>query len=164
MPATERSTHRGLATVEIDGRRLEVSLAVEYDGVEYVGRLWFEEAAAPGTAITDRGAIPGRTPAAALALAEQLTPVELEQRYRRGVAERRQYRGLRRVTGEVLGKIRGLNRVATSMRAGLMDAQDAAREIAVAEAELHELVGRLRDVAGADDGEGTDRDHPAGPA
>ena len=42
------------------------------------------------------------------------------------------------------------------MRAGLMDTESAARELAVAEADLHELVGRIRDVAALEDDEGAE--------
>ena len=69
----------------------------------------------------------------------------------RETRETRRFHALRRVTTDVLAKIRRLNRLAIAMRAGLMDTEEAAREIAAAEADLHDLVDRLRDVAGVED-------------
>ena len=68
----------------------------------------------------------------------------------RAASQPRRYHALRRLTVDVLGKIRRLNRLAIAMRAGLMDTEEAAREIAAAEADLHDLVDRLRDVAGVE--------------
>ena len=89
----------------------------------------------------------GRCPAEreeVLALARRLTSQELILRYRRALAEKRRYLGLRRVTDEVLAKIRYLNQVALSMRAGLLDSEGAAGEIDLTERQLHDLVGKLR--------------------
>ena len=56
--------------------------------------------------------------------------------------------GLRLLTQEVLAQIRYLNKVATSMRAGLLDVDEAATEIANTEQRLHDMVGQLRVYAG----------------
>lgn len=85
-----------------------------------------------------------------VALAQRLTPSELTLRYRRAVAERRRYHELRRVTEDVLSKIRYLNQVAISMRVGLLDEEGAAQELEVTEKQLHDLVERLRFAAGVE--------------
>jgi hypothetical protein len=54
------------------------------------------------------------------------------------------------VTEEVLAKIRYLNQVALSMRAGLLDMEGAAQEIDLTEKQLHDLIGKLREVAGVE--------------
>ncbi len=53
-----------------------------------------------------------------------------------------------KLTVEVLDNIRHLNALATSMRAGLVDMEEAAAEIDLTEDRLHELIDRLRPVAG----------------
>ena len=58
---------------------------------------------------------------------------------------------LRATTGELLRNVRYLNQVAVSMRAGLIDMEGAAQEIDFTEHELHEIITRLRDVAGVED-------------
>ena len=55
------------------------------------------------------------------------------------------------MTDEVLVKIRYLNQVAISMRAGLLDVEGAAGEIDLTEKQLHELIDRLAAYAGIED-------------
>jgi len=140
-----------LTELEVAGGRVRVALVLAHDGVEYVGRLRFAGDTVPGGEVRDHGAVPGRTVDEALALAGGLTTAELWARYERAVAERRRFHPLRRATAELLGKIRRLNRVATSMRVGLMRPEEGAREIAATEHELHELVSRLHEAAGVED-------------
>ena len=142
-----------IASVEVDEQPVDVSVSVDFDGVEHVGRLWFAHRDGTGTMVTDRGALPGRSEEAAIARARALTPDELVSRYRRGLSERRRYRPLRRVTGDIIDGIRKLNRIAATMRAGDLAPDDAAMQMAAVEEELHEHVRRLRDVAGDDDSE-----------
>src|SRR5688500_3563229 len=87
-----------VATIEHDGRHLDITCRIAFDGIEYVGRLWFAEQDKPDTGIVDRGAFPGRSRDEVLALASRLTPPELALRYRRAVAERRRFHELRRAT------------------------------------------------------------------
>ena len=140
-----------IATIGTDGRRYNVSLRVVFDGVEYVGRLWFADESWDDLGLPDRGAFPGRTREECIALAERLTPEELVRRHRRAIAEKRKFHGLRTVTDEVLVKIRYLNQVAISMRAGLLDVEGAAGEIDLTEKQLHELIDRLAAYAGIED-------------
>lgn len=139
-----------IATIEHDGRRLDVSCRIVFDGIEYVGRLWFADDTMADSGIPDRGALPGRSRDEVTALAQRLTPPELALRYRRAVAERRRFYELRRATDDVLSKIRYLNQVSISTRAGLLDAEGAAQELEMTEKQLHELIERLRFAAGVE--------------
>ena len=141
---------RNLIGIEVDGRKYAVALRVHHDGIEYVGRLWFSDEAWEDTGMPDRGAIPGRTPEEVWSAASRLRPEELRQRYDRAMAEKRRFHRLRRVTDEMLGKVRFMNQVAIAMRAGLLDSEGAAQEIELTERQLHELVDVLRSVAGID--------------
>jgi hypothetical protein len=138
-----------VSTVEIDGKSLSVTVAVGFDQIEHVGHLWFRESDWDDDAgVTDHGALPGRSPDEVLQVARTLSLQDLTLRYRRALAQRRRFHGLRRLTVEVLEQIKYLNRVATSMRAGLLDMDEAASEIAKTERRLHEMVGQLRIFAG----------------
>lgn len=144
-------TQPHIATIEHDGRRYSVSLRVVFDGIEYVGRLWFADDSWDDLGLPDRGAFPGRTRDESIALARRLTTDELVRRHRRALAEKRKFHGLRRATDEVLSKIRYLNQVAISMRAGLLDVDGAAQEIELTEKQLHSLIDRLATHAGIED-------------
>lgn len=153
LPVTQfdNMTRLHLGAIEFEGRRYSVAVTVSYDGIEYVGRLWFADEAWVGRAFTDRGAIPGRTRDEVLATAKALSQDELVARYRRAMSERRRYHGLRRSTEDILAKVRYLNQVAVSLRAGLLDAEGAAAEIDITEHQLHRLVDELRHSAGMED-------------
>lgn len=139
-----------ITSFEHDGRRLEVSCRIMFDGIEYVGRLHFADTADPDTTLSDRAALPGRTRDEVVALAQRLTPPELLLRLRRATAERRRFFELRRTTEDLLAKIRYLNQVSISMRAGLLDEEGAAQELDLIEKQMHELVDRLRFAAGVE--------------
>lgn len=145
----KQQTH--VTTIDHDGRRYNVSVVTQFDGIEYVGRLYFADDAWDDAGLPDRGPLPGRTRDEVLGLARRLTPQDLVLRYRRAVAEKRRFVGLRRATDDILSKIRYLNQVAISMRAGLLDVEGAAQEIALTERQLHEIVDRLRVFAGVED-------------
>jgi hypothetical protein len=138
-----------VSTVEVDGRTYNVSVLVEFDGIEHIGHLWFAESEwDDDEGVRDHGTLPGRSPNDILAYARSIDREDLVRRFRRAVAEKRRYHGLRQITQEVLAQIRYLNKVATSMRAGLIDVQEAAGEIDNTERRLHEMVGQLRLFAG----------------
>jgi hypothetical protein len=151
MRPTEESVQPHIATVNVGGQRFSVSVLISYDGIEYVGRLWFAEEDWEDAGIPDRGVLPGRSRDEVIALARRLTGDELVARYKRAAANKRRFLALRSVTDEFLRKVRYLNQVAISMRAGLIDLDGAAQEIDVTEHQLHELIRRLRDVAGVED-------------
>lgn len=140
-----------IATLEVDGRTYNVSLRVVYDGIEYVGRLWFANDEWDEVGMPDRGGFPGRTRDHVISAARELSTDDLRLRYRRASAEKRRFLGLRRTTEEILSKIRYLNQVAVSMRAGLLDVEGAAQEIGLTERQLHDLIDRLRSHAGVED-------------
>jgi hypothetical protein len=138
-----------VTTTEIDGRMYSVTVRVEFDGIEHIGHLLFRDSEwEEDEGIRDHGTIPGRTGEDIQAVARGLTNHELALRHRRAVSERRRFTGLRLLTQEVLAQIRYLNKVATSMRAGLLDVDEAATEIANTEQRLHHMVGQLRVYAG----------------
>jgi hypothetical protein len=139
-----------IATIDHDNRQLRVSCRIAFDGIEYVGRLWFTDETNAEPAIPDRGALPGRNRDEVLALAQRLTPPELALRYRRALAERRRFFELRRATDDVLQKIRYLNQVSISMRAGVLDKEGAAQELDMTEKQLYELIERLKVSAGVE--------------
>ena len=144
----DESVQPHIATLEYDGRRFNVTCKVVFDGIEYVGHLWFADEAWDDSGVPDRGSLPGRTREEALTLARRLTPQELMLRYRRALAEKRRFTGLRKATEDILEKIRYLNQVAISMRAGLLDSEGAAAEIELTERQLHEIVEKLKMFAG----------------
>ncbi len=150
MPLHDDTAPVYLASIDHQGRRYSVSCRVAFDGIEYVGRLWFADEAWDDSGIPDRAALPGRNRDEVLALARRLSDQELALRYRRALAEKRRYVSLRRVTDEILSKIRYLNQVAVSMRAGLLDVDGAAQELELTERQLHECISRLRESAGVE--------------
>ena len=139
-----------ISTLDYDGRRYNVSCRIAFDGIEYVGRLWFADETWDDGGLPDRGAFPGRSRDEVLSLARRLTQQELMLRYRRALAEKRRFTGLRRATDDILGKIRYLNQVAISMRAGLLDTEGAAAEIDLTERQLHEIIEKLKLHAGVE--------------
>jgi len=140
-----------VTTIEMDGRRYNVSVRIAYDGIEYIGRLWFADEAWDDLGIPDRGPLPGRSREEVIALAKRLSPAELIKRHRRALAEKRRFIGLRKHTEEILAKIRYLNQVAVSMRAGLLDVEAAAEEIDLTEQQLHALIDSLSEHAGKEE-------------
>ncbi len=143
-------THSPLGTIEADERPVRVSLHIAHDNIEYVGRLWFAEPEWTNSGIPDRGIVSGRSEAEVLERARDLRPDELLQRFRRAHAEKRRFHGLRRLTNEVLTKVRYLNQVAVSMRSGLLDRDAAAQEMLLTEEQLVALVRQARMVAGVE--------------
>ena len=139
-----------VGTIEHSGRRYNVSVRIEWDGIEYVGRLWFADEAWDDLGIPDRGAFPGRTRDEVIAQTKRLTEPDMVHRYKRALAEKRRYTALRRRTEDLLAKIRYLNQVAVSMRAGLLDVAGAAQEIDLTEQQLHALIDKLGEQAGVE--------------
>jgi hypothetical protein len=139
-----------IGTIDYQNRRVAVSCRIGFDGVEFVGRLWFcpEDESEP--ALPDRAAIPGRTRDDVLAVAQQLTPHELHVRHRRALADKRRYKSLRRATEEIIAKVRYMNQLAISMRAGVIDQEGAAQELDLTEHQMIEIVKRLKDYAGVE--------------
>ena len=138
-----------VTTTDIDGRTYSVLVRIDFDGIDHVGHLVFRDAEwEEDEGVRDHGIISGRTPEDIKATAQEFTNHDLTLRHRRAISERRRFSGLRQLTIEVLGQIRYLNKVATSMRAGLLDVDEAATEIASTEERLHDMIGQLRAYAG----------------
>jgi hypothetical protein len=139
-----------IATIDHQGRRIIVTCRIGFDGVEYIGRLWFAPEDGTEPAMPDRAAVPGRTRDEVLTLAQRLTPHELTVRHRRAIAEKRRYLSLRRATDEIIAKIRYMNQLAISMHAGVIDPEGAQQEILLTEHQIIDVVSRLKDYAGVE--------------
>jgi hypothetical protein len=139
-----------IATFTIDDREVRIRLHTAHDGIEFVGRLFFAEPGWTNSGIPDRGILPGRSIDDVVALARDLRPEELAQRYRRANAEKRRYHGLRQLTLEALAKVRYLNQVGVSMRTGMLDADAARQELELTEAQMVELVRQMKHLAGVE--------------
>lgn len=137
-----------LTTLTVDELELRVTVHTAHDGIEFVGRLFFAESEWTHGGIPDRGILPGRTIDDVLALARDLRPEELAQRWRRANAEKRRFHGLRQLTLEVLAKVRYMNQVGVSMRTGLLDHEAAQQEMELTEAQMLELVRQMKNLAG----------------
>ena len=148
---TDFRAEQHLTTIDVDGAVCDVHVRFAYDGLEHIGRLWFSGPAVGDRAIPDHGAIPGRTTEEALQLAQRLTPDDLLRRFYRARAEKRKYLQLRRATDMYLAKIKYMNRVALSMRNGLLDPDGAKQELDLVVKQLHELIDTLPNVAGVEE-------------
>ena len=92
MTTLEKFEMPHIATIDVDGRRYNVALRIEHDGVEFVGRLWFaDEAWAEDDGIVDQGVVPGRSAEIVIAHAQSLGERELVSRYRRALAQKRRF-------------------------------------------------------------------------
>jgi hypothetical protein len=151
MRPAESSAQPYIGTLEHLGRRYTVSCRVTFDGIEYVGRLWFAEEDWDDSGLPDRAAIPGRTREDVIEQARRLTTDELSLRHRRATAEKRRFVKLRRVTDDILTKIRYLNQISVSVREGWIDEDGATQEIELTEKQLHDLIDRLRSFAGIEE-------------
>ena len=145
-----RAEHH-LATIDVDGALCDVHVRLAYDGLEHIGRLWFSGPAVGDKAIPDHGAIPGRTMEEAIQLAERFATDDLLRRLYRARAEKRKYLQLRRATDTFLDKVKYMNRVALSMRAGMLDPEGAQQELDLVVSQLHELIDTLPLVAGVEE-------------
>lgn len=148
MAVVGQADEVNIGAVEADGRTWNVTVVIENDGVEFVGHLWFADEAWEDEGFRDHGAIPGRSVDEVAQHARALSAHDLMLRFRRAQADQRRHHGLRKLTEQVLENIRHLNKVATSMRAGLLEVDEAAAEIDATEQKLHSMIGELRHFAG----------------
>src|SRR4026207_1922364 len=96
MTTLEKFEMPHIATIDVEGRRYNVALRIEHDGVEFVGRLWCAgEAGADDDGIVDQGVLPGRSPELVIGNAQSLGERELVQRYRRALAQKRRVPAVR---------------------------------------------------------------------
>ena len=150
MPAVAHSGPE-IDVLQVGGDDVRVWLEIEHDGIEFVGHLWFGGKAVGGRGAVDRAVLPGNSHDEVIARAKRLTKPELLKRFERAMRERRRYDPLRRATQDMLAKVRRLNQVAIALQAGLLDSNDGADQLAAAEAQLHDIVGRLREAAGVEE-------------
>jgi len=139
-----------IASIEHQGRRYIVTCRIGFDGVEYVGRLWFGPEDGSEPPMPDRSAVPGRTRDEVLTFAQRFTPQELMVRHRRAMAEKRRYLSLRRATDEIIAKVRYMNQLALSMKAGVIDPDGANQEMLLTEQQIIDVVMKLKDYAGVE--------------
>jgi hypothetical protein len=145
-----RAEHH-LATIDADGALCDVVVRFSYDGLEHIGRLWFSGPAVGEKSLPDHGGIPGRTIEEAIQLAERFTTDDLLRRFYRARAEKRKYLQLRRATEQLLDSVKYMNRIALSMRGGMLDPDGARQEIDLIVKQLHELVDTLPSMAGVEE-------------
>ena len=93
MTSDSGVTQHAISSIMVDGKEYRVALRLAYDGVEYIGRLWFSDPSSDQMGIPDHGAVPGRTIAEAVEVARKLTPQDLERRCHRALADKRRYIG-----------------------------------------------------------------------
>lgn len=139
-----------IGEIGVDGKTYSVSLRLAYDGIEYIGRLWFADAAGDAVGTPDHGAVPGRSVEEALELAKRLTPDDLKRRCHRALAEKRRYMRLRRATEDIIVNIKYMNRVAVNMRNGMLDAEGASQELELIRRQIEEIVKTLPAQAGVE--------------
>lgn len=139
-----------IATIDQQGRRYLVTCRIGFDGVEYVGRLWFAPEDGTEPPMPDRAAVPGRTRDEVLTFAQRFSPQELIVRHRRALAEKRRYLSLRRATDEIIAKVRYLNQLALSMKSGVIDPEGAHQEMLLTEQQIMDVVVKLKDYAGVE--------------
>ncbi len=140
-----------VGSIECDGKSYKVSIRLAYDGIEYIGRLWFADSANDAVGIPDHGAIPGATVEEAVELARRLSAEDLMRRCHRAHSEKRRYIRLRRAVDDILINIKYMNRVAINMRNGMLDAEGASQELALIQRQIEEIVKTLPSHAGIED-------------
>lgn len=145
-----RAEHH-LATIDADGALCDVMVRFSYDGLEHIGRLWFSGPAVGDKSLPDHGGIPGRTIEEAIQLAERFTTDDLLRRFYRARAEKRKYLQLRRATEQLLDKVKYMNRIALSMKGGMLDEDGARQEIELIVKQLHELVDSMPSLAAVEE-------------
>jgi hypothetical protein len=144
MTETSETTDPFVGRIVVDGRSYAIAIQIAFDGVEHMGRLRFsDEDWGQDEGVVDPVAIAGASPNAILACACALTTEQLAQRFERARQVTRRIHGLRRTAEEALASLRHLRHVTTSLRAGLLDVDDAAREIDATEGQLSDMLRQL---------------------
>ena len=139
-----------LTTFDIDGKQYDVTIRGEYDGIEHVAKLYFSEAGGSSAGIPDRGVFSGTTLGEAIERARRLTHEDLTRRLKRAQAAKRRFFQLRHAVEEMLENVKYMNRVATSVRAGIIDLEGGNQELDLIEGKLIATVRRLRSIAGVE--------------
>ena len=149
--ANSPNSEHEIRAVAVDGHSYRATLRVGFDGVEYIGRLWFIDELDSGLAFQDHAAIPGSTVDDALRKAQAFAPAELERRCHRALSEKRRFGKLRRATDEMIGQIKYLNRCVISLQTGMLDREEGEKEIQKIQKQILEIVRSLPLHAGVED-------------
>ncbi len=145
-----RAEHH-LATIDADGALCDVMVRFSYDGLEHIGRLWFSGPAVGDKPLPDHGGVPGRTIEEAIQLSERFTTDDLLRRFYRARAEKRKYLQLRHATEQMLDNVKYMNRIALSMKGGMLDADGAQQELDLIVKQMHALVDTMPALAGVEE-------------
>ena len=147
----EESTEHEIRVVAVDEHTYRATLRVGFDGVEFIGRLWFIDEVESGLAFQDHAAVPGSTVDDAVRKAREFAKAELERRCHRALSEKRRFGKLRRATDEMINQIKYLNRVVISLQGGMLDRDEGQKEIQKIEQQILEIVRSLPLHAGVED-------------
>jgi len=150
MGSTSASSEHEIRVITVDGNTYRAIVRVGFDGVEYIGRLWFIDQIDSKLAFLDHGAVPGSTLEEAVRKARAFTPAELEHRCQRALGEKRRFGKLRRATDEMINQIKYLNRVVISLQAGMLDREGGQQEIQQIQNQILEIVRSLPIHAGVE--------------
>lgn len=140
-----------LPSMQVDNRWFEVALQIWHDGTRYGGRLWFTAVGAEADPIPGRRLFIGNTREELIGRVHELTADDTRAQFRHAMIDRRRYLPLRATTEEILHNIRQINNTAIALRNGTMSDQIAAYEMDLYEEKLHDLVSKLREVAGIEE-------------
>jgi hypothetical protein len=151
MGSNSPSSEHEIRLVAVDGRTYRATLRVAFDGIEYIGRLWFIDESDSELAFQDHSAIPGSTVDDAVRKAQVFAQAELERRCHRALSEKRRFGKLRRATDEMISHIRYLNRVVISLQTGMLDRDEGQKEIQQIQKQILEIVRSLPLHAGVED-------------
>src|SRR5687767_15984207 len=116
MAAENDVEEQHIAALDVEGQTYDVTIQVSRDGTGYLGLLCFAEQSWEDEGTLDRDGLRGETIDEVVVGARGLSLDELTARFRRALAAKRRFHQLRQMTDRVLGDIRHLNAVATSLR------------------------------------------------
>jgi hypothetical protein len=139
-----------IRVIAVDGHKYRTTLRVGFDGVEFIGRLWFIDKADTELAFLDHGAIPAPTVEAAVRKAKDFSDGDLEHRCHRALGEKRRFGRLRRATDEMINQIKYLNRVVISLQTGMLEREGGQQEIQQIQNRILEIVRSLPIHAGVE--------------
>lgn len=140
MSSKSANTQHPIRPIKVDSRDYMVSLNLGYDGIEYIGRLWFADVADAKMVVQDHGPIPGGSIEETVRKASALTDAELEHRCHRALSEKRRFMRLRAATDKMIAQIKYLNRVVVNLQNGMIDRDGGHQEIAQIQQQILAIV------------------------
>jgi hypothetical protein len=151
MESNSPGSEHEIRVVAIDGNTYRATLHVDFDGIEYIGRVRFIDEVDSGLAFQDHGTVPGSTVEEAVRKAQEFTQAELEHRCHRALSEKRRFGKLRRATDEMINQIKNLNRVVINLQTGMLDREEGEKDIQQILTQILEIVRSLPLHAGVED-------------